>query len=185
MKGRCAFARGIELCGPRRGAEDMDMASEKDIMHFAALFEDIAENIQKVVPVKEAEMRRYRLLKGIRDYELKNRKHITLTDIAKTSGMALSNVSRYIRPFEEAGYIKREKSGRTVELCITPMGNSVLAGHLMDIMKHVTLLLNSFPEEELPEFLERCDRFSETVHRLADRKTGDENVKDLQESAAD
>lgn len=162
------------------------MASEKDIKHFANTFVDITENIRKVVPVSEAELRKYRLLKCIRDYEKKNRKHVTLSDISRTTGMALPNVSRYIKPFEEAGYIKREKSGRTVSICLTPKGNSVIAGHMMDIVKHITLLLNSFPEDELPDFLEKCDRFSETIHSIADRKnTGDKNVQDLQESAAD
>ncbi len=160
------------------------MASEKDIKHFANTFIDITENIPKVVPISESELRKYKLLKGIRDYEQKNRKHITLTDISKEAGIALPNVSRYLKPFEEAGYIKREKKGRSVSICITPKGNGVLAGHLMDIMKHITLLLNSFPEDELSDFLEKCDRFSETIHNIADRKTGDKNVQDLQESAA-
>ncbi|MCD8286165.1 MAG: winged helix-turn-helix transcriptional regulator [Clostridia bacterium] len=162
------------------------MASEKDIKHFANTFIDITENIQKVVPVKETELRKYRLLRGIRDYEQKNRKHITLTDISKASGIALPNVSRYLKPFEEAGYIRREKSGRSVCICITPKGNSVIAGHLMDVVRHITLLLNSFPENELPDFLEKCDRFSETIHNIADRQnTGDKNVQNIQESAAD
>ncbi|MCD8295377.1 MAG: MarR family winged helix-turn-helix transcriptional regulator [Clostridia bacterium] len=162
------------------------MASEKDIKHFANTFMDITENIQKVVPVKESELRKYRLLKGIRDYEKKYRKHITLSDIAHQSGMALPNVSRYLKPFEEAGYIERQKSGRTVFLCITAKGNSVIAGHLMDIVRHITLLLNSFPEDELPDFLEKCDKFSETIHNVAEKKnTGDKNAQDLQKSAAD
>ncbi|MCD8308190.1 MAG: MarR family winged helix-turn-helix transcriptional regulator [Clostridia bacterium] len=161
------------------------MASEKDIKHFANTFMDITENIEKVIPVHDTDFRKYKLLKGIRDFEQKNRKHITLSDISKATGMALPNVSRYLKPFEEAGYIKREKNGRSVCICITPKGNGVIAGHLMDIMRHITLLLNSFPEDELPDFLEKCDRFSETIHNIADRNnTGEKNAQDLQKSAA-
>ncbi len=162
------------------------MASEKDIKHFANTFMDISENIQKVVPINEPERRKYKLLRGIRDYEKRTRKHITLSDISRFSGIALPNVSRYLKPFEEAGYIRREKNGRSVSIILTPKGNSVIAGHILDIMKHITLLLNSFPEDELPDFLEKCDRFSETIHNIADRKnTGEKNVQDLQKSAAD
>ncbi len=156
------------------------MASEKDIKAFTATFMDIAENIQKVVPLHETDIRKFVLLKGIRDYEVHNRKHITISDISKASGMALPNVSRYLKPFEEAGYIGREKNGRIVSIFLTAKGNSFLAGHMLDTIKDFTLLLNSYPEEDLPELLSQCQKFSETIHKLADRKTGENNVQDLQ-----
>lgn len=66
------------------------------------------------------------MLAGLREYELTNGSPMTMSEIAKRSGLKLPNVCRLLQPFESDGLVQREKRGRTVYVTVTEKGIAAL-----------------------------------------------------------
>lgn len=58
--------------------------------------------------------RAFMLLGGLREHESRTGQPVTITEMARVSGLAVPNVSRLIKPYEEAGLLRREKQGLSV-----------------------------------------------------------------------
>lgn len=57
--------------------------------------------------------RAFMLLGGLREHESHTGQPVTITEMARVSGLAVPNVSRLIKPYEEAGLLRREnRDGR-------------------------------------------------------------------------
>ena len=53
----------------------------------------------------------FMILGGLREYESRTGHPVTITEIARHSGLAVPNVGRLLKPLEEAGLLRREKQG--------------------------------------------------------------------------
>lgn len=93
------------------------------------------------------------VLGGLSDYEKRFGRPVTVTGIAKISGIALPNVSRLIKPFEEEGLLIRQKRGRTVSVVITPKGREALAASRCKLVGTIAHALGAFDGEEQEQFL--------------------------------
>mgnify|MGYP005772063073 FL=1 len=95
----------------------------------------------------------FMILGGLREYENRTGHPVTITEIARHSGLAVPNVGRLLKPLEEAGLLRREKQGRTVHVAITPQGDALLAEQREDFLRDVTASLSALDERERDIFL--------------------------------
>ena len=95
----------------------------------------------------------FTILGSLRDYETRTGRPVTVSEIARHSGLALPNVSRLLKPLEEDGYIRREKQGRTVSVIITAKGEHTLMQHRKEFISDVAEALGALSDEERKIFL--------------------------------
>ena len=95
----------------------------------------------------------FTILGSLRDYETRTGRPVTVSEIARHSGLALPNVSRLLKPLEEDGYIRREKQGRTVSVIITAKGEHTLVQHRKEFISDVAEALGALSDEERKIFL--------------------------------
>ena len=100
--------------------------------------------------------KRFMILSGLREHEMHTKRHITITEMARFSGLALPNVGRLIKPLEEEGLVCRRKQGRTVQVIITPKGDALLAAQREAFVRDITVALGALGEEEREAFLDCC-----------------------------
>ena len=94
------------------------------------------------------------MLAGLREYELHNGSPVTMSEIAKISGLKLPNVCRLLQPFESDGLVQREKRGRTVYVTVTQKGNEALKeryGKLLDELQRD--VFEALDEDEAQSFI--------------------------------
>lgn len=101
----------------------------------------------------DSEKRIFGLL-GLHEYEQCNGSPMTMSEIARKSGLQLPNVGRLLHPFEEDGLIRRDKRGRTVYVSVTEKGKELLEKSyglfLGDLQRDV---LSALDDGELQVFL--------------------------------
>ena len=96
-------------------------------------------------------------LANLREFELRNGRHATITDLVKLTGRAMPNVCRLLRPLEEKGLLRREKEGRSVCVRITPAGEAELERLRQKSDAMLTRALSAVPEEEQSRFFANCN----------------------------
>lgn len=97
--------------------------------------------------------RAFLILGGLREQEKRTGRPITITEMARHSGLAVPNVSRLFKPYEEAGLLRREKQGRTVHIAITPQGEALLAKRKEIFLQELSAALGTLSEQEQDVFL--------------------------------
>ena len=109
------------------------MQGISDADRVVSLFLRLKDCARKYKQLTENRGKTFIILASLREYELKNGRHLTVGDIAENSGLALPNVSRLLAPAEKQGLIRREKCGRNVNVTLTEEGEKTcrLAGRLL------------------------------------------------------
>ncbi|MCD8040358.1 MAG: winged helix-turn-helix transcriptional regulator [Clostridia bacterium] len=153
------------------------MANENDVKRFTKSFVEVLCAIKHSQPLGE-ESRKFLVLSNIHDYEVQNGRQITISDISKISGMAVPNVSRFLRPLEESGYIERQRIGRTVYLHVTTDGDQVLAAKFKEISDILRVTLDGLSEEKIEIYLKCGEKICTALKTIAkpNNETGDKNV---------
>lgn len=128
----------------------MQGISDED--RVVSLFLRLKDCARKYKQLTENRGKTFIILASLREYELKNGRHLTVGDIAENSGLALPNVSRLLAPAEKQGLIRREKCGRNVNVTLTEEGEKKLAGWLDDFWRDIALALKALTPEETEAF---------------------------------
>lgn len=128
------------------------MQGISDADRVVSLFLRLKDCARKYKQLTENRGKTFIILASLREYELKNGRHLTVGDIAENSGLALPNVSRLLAPAEKQGLIRREKCGRNVNVTLTEEGEKKLAGWLDDFWRDIALALKELTPEETEAF---------------------------------
>lgn len=128
------------------------MQGISDADRVVSLFLRLKDCARKYKQLTENRGKTFIILASLREYELKNGRHLTVGDIAENSGLALPNVSRLLAPAEKQGLIRREKCGRNVNVTLTEEGEKKLAGWLDDFWRDIALTLKALTPEETEAF---------------------------------
>lgn len=128
------------------------MQGISDEGRVVSLFLRLKDCARKYKQLTENRGKTFIILASLREYELKNGRHLTVGDIAENSGLALPNVSRMLAPAEKQGLIRREKCGRNVNVTLTEEGEKKLAGWLDDFWRDIVLALKALTPEETEAF---------------------------------
>lgn len=128
------------------------MQGISDEGRVVSLFLRLKDCARKYKQLTENRGKTFIILASLREYELKNGRHLTVGDIAENSGLALPNVSRLLAPAEKQGFIRREKCGRNVNVTLTEEGEKKLAGWLDDFWRDIALALKALTPEETEAF---------------------------------
>ena len=128
------------------------MQGISDEGRVVSLFLRLKDCARKYKQLTENRGKTFIILASLREYELKNGRHLTVGDIAENSGLALPNVSRMLAPAEKQGLIRREKCGRNVNVTLTEEGEKKLAGRLGDFWRDIVLALKALTPEETEAF---------------------------------
>lgn len=153
------------------------MATDEQITRFVHAFLSMSENMRKSGVYNDDMLRQLCVLHNIRNCQAQNGRRMTITDVSNVTGMALSNVSRFLRPLEERGLIEREKEGRTIYLNITAAGERLFDERVAAVRKILHEMLGALSEEEADIFLSYSEKFSETLNNIIEQnKKGDSNV---------
>ena len=128
------------------------MQGISDADRVVSLFLRLKDCARKYKQLTENRGKTFIILASLREYELKNGRHLTVGDIAENSGLALPNVSRLLAPAEKQGLIRREKCGRNVNVTLTEEGEINLAGWLDDFWRDIALALKALTPEETEAF---------------------------------
>ncbi len=129
------------------------MELKQDAERAAKLLLRIREGVQRYKLMNGEASRKFAVLAGLADYERRTGRPVTMTQIATTLGMALPNVGRMLRPFEEEGTIVRKRQGRTVCVQITPAGQKLLDRQHDVFLQDAAEALSVLGEEERSLFL--------------------------------
>ena len=119
--------------------------------------------------------RAFMLLGGLREHESRTGQPVTITEMARVSGLAVPNVSRLIKPYEEAGLLRREKQGRTVHIAITPKGEELLARRKKAFAENIAAVLSVHGEEERGIFLACGEKLLAKLEEHLQRQDTGEN----------
>lgn len=158
------------------------MAKEEDLDRFIKYFLDMTNSLRGADFYDKENTRKLHALVAIHNFEINSGKQITISDISRITGIAMPNVSRFLRPLEEGGYVERQRIGRTVYLHITADGDQLLAAKLDEMGSYLSEMLDVLDEEETAIFLNCSEKISAALHNIIEQnKTGDNNVKTLQE----
>lgn len=128
------------------------MQGISDEGRVVSLFLRLKDCARKYKQLTENRGKTFIILASLREYELKNGRHLTVGDIAENSGLALPNVSRLLAPAEKQGLIRREKCGRNVSVTLTEEGEKKLAGLFDGFMRDIALALDALTPEETEAF---------------------------------
>lgn len=79
------------------------MQGISDADRVVSLFLRLKDCARKYKQLTENRGKTFIILASLREYELKNGRHLTVGDIAENSGLALPNVSRMLAPRGKAG----------------------------------------------------------------------------------
>lgn len=92
--------------------------------------------------------RKFVILGSLREYEATHGRPVTMTEIARTTGIALPNVSRVLAPLEREGYIARRKNGRTVSVVTTVRAEEELQKQRLVLLKEVHEALEPLDDDK-------------------------------------
>lgn len=127
-------------------------------------FEDAEKIVSAFFRLKDC-LRRYRqtasgidrkfiILGSLREYETMHGRPVTMTEIARTTGIALPNVSRMLAPLEREGYIVRRKNGRTVSVVTTVRAEEELQKQWLVLLQEINEALGPLDEGTKQSFLD-------------------------------
>ena len=160
------------------------MQGISDADRVVSLFLRLKDCAREYKQLTENRGKTFIILASLREYELKNGRHLTVGDIAENSGLALPNVSRLLAPAEKQGLIRREKCGRNVNVTLTEEGEKKLAGWLDDFWRDIALALKALTPEETEAFATGFEKILDSFEkRIApDKNNGERDAKTVQES---
>lgn len=98
--------------------------------------------------------RKFIILGSLREYETTHGRPVTMTEIARTTGIALPNVSRVLAPLEREGYIVRRKNGRTVSVVTTVRAEEELQKQWLVLLQEINEALGPLDEGTKQSFLD-------------------------------
>lgn len=138
----------------------------------ASLFFRFKDSMHRLKPPGSGNL--FTVLGGLFEFEMRCKRPVTVSEIARFSGLAISNVSRLLRPFEEKGLIQKVKSGRTVSVTVTQAGMAVLDTFRQTFISNISLALSALSEDECESFiscgekmLDKLDKISSTSREKA------------------
>lgn len=137
----------------------------------AALFFRFKDSMHRLKPPGSGNL--FTVLGGLAEFEARFKRPVTISEIARFSGLAISNVSRLLRPFEEKGLIQKVKSGRTVSVAVTREGHRVLDGFNRNFMQDIALALSALSEDECESFISCGEKM---MNKLDELKTSREKA---------
>ena len=107
----------------------------------------------------------FAVLGGLRELESRLQRPLTISEIARFSGLAVPNVSRVLRPLEQRGLTARVKRGRTVNVVITAAGYETLEKHRQNFIKKIAAALNALDENERELFLSCAEKMLDVLEK--------------------
>ena len=146
------------------------MTKDKQIDGFVNAYLDFIESLRRVEPLSGEDARKFLVLFNVRQYEKEYGKPLTISDISRISGMALPNVSRFLRPLEENGCIARKREGRTVYLTITEKGDAMLLERFTNMRSVIGEMLDGLTDEEILQYLSISEKICSRLHNIIECK---------------
>ena len=114
----------------------------------------------------------FTILGSLRDYETRTGRPVTVSEIARHSGLALPNASRLLQPLEEDGDLGREKQGRTVSVIITAKGEHTLVQHRKEFISDVAEALGALSDEERKIFFTCSEKMLAQLEKKTENLIG-------------
>ncbi|MCD7729444.1 MAG: winged helix-turn-helix transcriptional regulator [Clostridia bacterium] len=151
------------------------MATDQDVKRFTRTFVDLSESIRLLEPFNSEDTRKIHVLRFIRGFSEKNGRQITISDISRQTGIAMPNVSRFLRPLEESGYIERQRIGRNVYMHITADGDQLLAAKIEEASVILKQMLDTLLEEELSVYVNCSEKISSALNNIIEQQHGQDN----------
>ncbi|MCD8372133.1 MAG: ArsR family transcriptional regulator [Clostridia bacterium] len=150
------------------------MTNEEDLKRFIKSFMEITQSLRSTDFYDRENSKKLHALQAIHKFEEENGKQMTISDISRITGIAMPNVSRFLRPLEESGYIERQRIGRTVYLHITADGDQLLAAKMAEMSDYLSEMLEALTEEEKAAYLTCSEKISAALHNIIEQtnKTG-------------
>lgn len=129
------------------------MNDNKDAERALSLIFRFKDCMRRYKAQTEDRGKKFVILGSLREYEARNGRPVTVSEIARISGLAMPNVSRLLKPFEKEGLIQRKRSGRTVSVILTPEGDAALAAQRDLFEQDIASALGMLGEEERSRYL--------------------------------
>lgn len=140
----------------------------------AALFFRFKDVMHRIPPPGAGKT--FSVLGGLHEFESRHKRPVTISEIARFSGLAMPNVSRLLRPFEEKGLIKKVKSGRSVSVTITEKGYAELGKFRRKFIENISAALSVLTPEEREYFLSCAEKILDNAdanQKITSRETTD------------
>lgn len=146
------------------------MTKDKQVNSFISAYLELNKSLKKVEPLSDEDSRKFLVLFNVRQYEKEYGKPLTISDISRISGIALPNVSRFLRPLEENGCIARKREGRTVYLTITERGNALLLERFTNMRAVIGEMLDGLTDEEISQYVSINEKICSRLHNIIECK---------------
>ena len=145
------------------------MVTEEQVTRFVTAFLTMSENVRKSGVYNDDMSRQICVLSGISNFQRQKGRPMTITDVSNVTGMALSNVSRFLRPLEERGLIMRKKEGRTIYLNITAEGERLFNEKVAAVRGILYSMLGALSDEEAEIFLSCSEKLSKALNNIIEQ----------------
>ncbi len=142
------------------------MVTEEQVSRFVKAFLNMSEGVRRSGLYNDDMSRQLCALHGISSCQAQNGRRMTITDVSNITGMALSNVSRFLRPLEEKGLVERRKEGRTVYLNMTAEGERLYNEKIAAVRVILYEMLGALTENETETFLNCSEKMSDALNDI-------------------
>lgn len=134
----------------------------------ASLFFRFKETMQRILPSGSGKI--FSVLGGLHEFERRHGRPLTISEMARFSGLAVPNVSRLLKPFEEKDLVKKVKHGRKVSIVLTEKGKNVLAQSGQKFIANIADAICALSESERAAFLTSSEKILDYLERKEETK---------------